>query len=834
MGTHMDRCTGEACNFFGSECMMVYDYFTLEIKDVNSVFVEKYGYSRDEITGEKITFLGEKYRPSAGNARLHEKSSPPAIWKHFRKDGSSFYVQFTFHRANLDGKDYQIAVLHDVTEQIGKNYSNPSKMPRSSSFKEQLPLAVIEWEVGGTIRDWSVIAEKVFGYRMEEMLSVNLYETGIIPESKRESIEDQVHALKMNGHSFFTFEQTSKNKKGEILHTNWYNSANFNRSGQLLSIYSIVEDITDRKNAEDRVIESEQRFRVLSEASNVGVYLIQNGRLKYVNPRFCEITGFQKDVLLHNFDPIRLIHKEDAAKLVDLKTRFENSEIDTFEVSARAYNRRKQMIYVKIYGSKTELNNQRAIMGVVVDQTREIESQNNFRAALSSYKDLFNSISDAIYIHDDSGAFIEMNDTAIRMFGYSREELIGKDPSYFAAPGKVDLDQTRRYIERALNGERQRFEWWARRKSGEVFPIEVTLNPGKYFGNDVIIAVGREITERMQQQKELTYSEELFRQLFQNAPVAIAMLDKHNEVQSVNQSFEKLFGYRLEEIRGLDLDSMIVPEEFVDEARELSNSTDSFEMTSVRRKKDGRLMDVLIYGVPVVVEGKTIAIYGIYVDITERKKNEEKIRQSLKEKEVLLAEIHHRVKNNLAVITGLLDLQSHKTDNEVASAALKDSQMRINTMALIHEKLYQNETLSNIEFNQYIEELTGVIERTHRKADRPIRFELDSDPVLFTITQAIPCGLLLNEILTNSYKHAFQPPFNGEAVIGIKLCMNGDQNVHLSVTDNGNGLPGDFHELGSESLGLTLIKTLARQLEANLEVDTSKGTGYRFTFKLEK
>ncbi|WP_141691539.1 sensor histidine kinase [Rhodohalobacter halophilus] len=373
-----------------------------------------------------------------------------------------------------------------------------------------------------------------------------------------------------------------------------------------------------------------------------------------------------------------------------------------------------------------------------------------------------------------------------------------------------------------------------RAKNGEVFPIEVTLTPGKYFGKNAVIAMARDISTRHEQQKDLKHSEELFRQLFQNAPVGIVMLDSHNEVRRVNKSFESIFGYSGEEINGLNIDEIIVGKDQRDSARKLSNSTEAFKVTGVRRTKSGDAVDVLIYGVPVKVDGKTIAIYGIYLDITDQKRAETKLKGSLKEKEVLLAEIHHRVKNNLAVITGLLDLQSHSSENEDVQNALKDSQMRINTMALIHEKLYQNDTLSNIDFSRYIVELVEVIEKSHQKTADKIDIRLDLDKIEFTITQAIPCGLLLNEILTNSFKHAYPDQFSGKPEIQISLSSEDENKILLKVSDNGVGLPEDFEDLGKTSLGLTLIKTLCRQIDAEMSVIGSQGTTYQFIFKLEK
>src|SRR5699024_1877828 len=144
---------------------------------------------------------------------------------------------------------------------------------------------------------------------------------------------------------------------------------------------------------------------------------------------------------------------------------------------------------------------------------------------------------------------------------------------------------------------------------------------------------------------------------------------------------------------------------------------------------------------------------------------EEKVKESLREKEVLLSEIHHRVKNNLAVISGLLELQAYNTDSRAVVDALKESQMRINTIAIIHEKLYQHEDLAAIAFDSYLKELTEIIVDSLRDGSTKIDIHIEADPIELTINQAIPCGLILNELITNAYKHAFSDSKKGNITV---------------------------------------------------------------------
>jgi PAS domain S-box-containing protein len=594
---------------------------------------------------------------------------------------------------------------------------------------------------------------------------------------------------------------------------------------------TMIDDMTEKNSAGHQLKESEHRFRVLAEASVTGIYMLQEMKFKYVNPRLCQMLGYREDELLQEKDPLDLVHPDDVEMLVDLRERWLHTDMNSFDLDFRAITRNKKVINVQVFGSRIEINGKSAVIGVVIDDTAHKNAIKNFRLSLESYKTLFDTIGDAIYIQDKDGSFLEVNDGVVELYGYDKTFFIGKYPEVLAAPGKVNLGEMEEYFDLAIQGKPQRFEWWGRRKNGEVFPKEVQLNPGTYFGESVVIGIVRDISEQYFRQEKIKESEEMFRQLFKNAPIGIAMLDEHKEVTMINKGFEEIFGYTENEIVGLDLDKIIVPEGLEEEAATLTRSTKTYRISSRRTRKDGSFVDVLIYGVPVIVNGRTIAVYGIYVDITDRIEAENQIKQSLKEKEVLLSEIHHRVKNNLAVITGLLELQGYNTDSEEAKKVLKDSQLRINSMALIHEKLYQSENLSEIQFDVYIEELLQVISKSHVSKEKPIHVEIDAEPVPLTITQAIPCGLLLNEIVTNSLKHAFEG--RSEGVIRITFKKTGDK-LQLSIGDNGVGLPENYKEIKSKSLGMTLINTLAKQLEAEMFIDTREGTRYDLIFDYEE
>ena len=230
------------------------------------------------------------------------------------------------------------------------------------------------------------------------------------------------------------------------------------------------------------------------------------------------------------------------------------------------------------------------------------------------------------------------------------------------------------------------------------------------------------------------------------------------------------------------------------------------------------------------VESRLINMVWV-TDITARKTAEAQIRSSLQEKELLLKEVHHRVKNNLHIISNLLDLQSDQITDERMLSVFTNSQNRIQAMALVHEQLYQAEDLGKVEFGDYIYRLVNNLMFSYGDRMHSIHPIVEAEPILINIETAIPCGLLLNELVTNSFKHAFPDGEGGE--VHIQLYRDPNQLLNLKIWDNGVGLPPELEWQNSTSLGLKLVKILAKQLKAVISFDrleAGAGTSVRVTF----
>ncbi|MDZ7771318.1 MAG: sensor histidine kinase [Balneolaceae bacterium] len=255
-------------------------------------------------------------------------------------------------------------------------------------------------------------------------------------------------------------------------------------------------------------------------------------------------------------------------------------------------------------------------------------------------------------------------------------------------------------------------------------------------------------------------------------------------------------------------------------------TTDDFAFTGIPRHY--LLLGALLLG------GVLLAVGAWIVSLRRQVlRKTRSLEEAVDQRDALFQEIHHRVKNNLAVISGLIDLQMDGTRDESARRVLRDSQKRIQSMALVHDKLYRSDAVTAIGMEAYVRDLVESIRRTFAERKGDVRLVLEVEDLDLDMRQVIPCGLLINELAVNAFKHAFLPEHGEEGVLTIRLEER-DGAALLVISDNGPGLPEDFDLASSDSLGMILVQTFARQLSAEMEVNGRDGTAFRFTFPLEQ
>ncbi|HEX5803518.1 MAG TPA: histidine kinase dimerization/phosphoacceptor domain -containing protein [Azospira sp.] len=331
--------------------------------------------------------------------------------------------------------------------------------------------------------------------------------------------------------------------------------------------------------------------------------------------------------------------------------------------------------------------------------------------------------------------------------------------------------------------------------------------------------------------------EDSFRRVVEWAPSAMVMIDGEGVMVLVNAQTEHMFDYGREALIGQPIE-MLVPERFrgnhrlfrggffVDpQPRPMGAGRDLFGC-----RADGSEFPVEIGLNPIDTEAGVMVLASI-VDITERRRTQQRLEDALREKTVLLNEVHHRVKNNLQVVTSLLNLQAGNASDPRLRALLTESCGRVRAMALTHQLLYERKDFSRLDLGDYLDRLVQSIRATYRADGGRIalRLALPAAGIPLDLERAIPCGLLLNELVTNAYKHAFPGERGGE--IAIELTM-ADEEIILGVADNGVGLPPESALVASPSLGLQLVPLFVEQLHGTLSVERTGGARFSVRFPL--
>jgi PAS domain S-box-containing protein len=368
---------------------------------------------------------------------------------------------------------------------------------------------------------------------------------------------------------------------------------------------------------------------------------------------------------------------------------------------------------------------------------------------------------------------------------------------------------------------------FARRKDGSEFPVEIGLNPIETDQGTMVLSAIVDISERKR-------SEERFRLVVEAAPNAMVMINAHGEIEMVNAQAERVFGYERAELIGQPVE-ILLPQRLSAQHPELRQAY--FDAPQSRpmgigrdlygRRKDGSEFPVEIGLNPIETEDGTMVLSAI-VDISDRKQKERSIEQSLKEKDVLLGEIHHRVKNNLQIVHSLLDLQSSQIGDPAVLNMLRDSQNRIRSMALIHQTLYQSHDFAKVDFATFLDSFVPVLVSSYATNPNRVSLDISADGIALPINTAIPCGLIINELVSNALKHAFPDEQGGKISLEIKADEGG--NLLLSVTDDGVGVPQGFDVATAPTLGLQLVTMLTDQLRGSFDIRHADPTQFVIRF----
>ena len=600
-------------------------------------------------------------------------------------------------------------------------------------------------------------------------------------------------------------------------------------------LLSAIEMAVFKHAAGKALRQSEKRYRELVDnLSEVVVEIDMDGNISYVSRQSTSIFGFTpEEICGKNFADF--VHPDFLAGALDALSKIPSGG-QHFDFEFKTLHKDGHYVYASVSGRVVQEENDTKIVGILKDVTERKRAEEALKESEEKYRSLVDNTGAGVAITDIEGRFTLVNKALCRMVGYSGSELMGQPFADFLHP--EDIGRLLQLFRGSFEdpGSELHLEFRAIRKDGSVVHCysspTISRRDGEITGFNAIIY---DITEHKRAEEALKSSEERFRLLAENAKDMIyrVRLKPEGAVEYISPSAHAFTGYTPEEFyadTGIGFD-LVSPGEGGGMRNIVMTRENLDKPVTMRWKRnDGGLIWAELVNHPVLnASGEVVTIEGVARDITERKDAEEQVIASLKEKEVLLKEIHHRVKNNLQIIQSLLNMQFRRVKDMRVLNVLRESQNRVRSMALIHERLYRSTNLSQVDLRAYITKLVSELYTSYGADPERIRLYTQLEDVRLEIDDAIPCGLIINELVSNALKHGF--PRRRRGMLQIRLGTGPHGNVILVVRDNGVGLRRGMDFRRTKTLGLQLVCTLVDQLSGKIEARHGKGTEFRISFK---
>lgn len=593
-------------------------------------------------------------------------------------------------------------------------------------------------------------------------------------------------------------------------------------------------------------------FDALLDTEEVGIAILDTDlRYRDVNPLLAKFNGVSVDDhigrsvadVLPDLAPVIV---PELTRVLETGEARRDLSINGLTPSLKGQDSRWEASYIPIFESdcddKPTSYSDRHVTGILalaVNRSLEQQLETAKEEAHQLKRRILDSLFTFVAILSPNGVLIDANRAPLEAAGIALEDVLGKrfwDCIWWNYSPAIQA-QLRDAVIRAGAGETVRYDVSVRTVGDTRIIIDFMIAPllGKEGEVTHLVASANDISERKSRETDLILSEKRFRRVFDSTADGLVMINENGEILLANSSMANMFGYTLSELYGCTVEDLIPAhkrEQHQQDRMEYQAQPIPRAMAAMRElmasRKDGSEFPVEIALTPLQFPEGT-RVLATVVDISVQKQIQASLIKALKEKTSLLNEVHHRVKNNLQVVSSLLNLQANSLPDDMAEYFL-ESQSRVKAMALMHQQLYEHKTYESIGAAKYISELVALIQRSYSGTSGHVETRvLQPDTEIYlSMDQALPFGLLLNELLTNAMKHAFKGQAGGDITISLQTA---ESMTTVIVEDNGIGVPEDIELGNTSSLGFQLIPGLVDQLEGSIALIRGQGTRYEICFE---
>lgn len=830
--------------------------------DCNNKTLEMFECKREDIINKPPYEFSPEFQPDGQPSKEKALEKISAVlcgkpqffeWKHKKLNGSLFDAEVSLNKVKFASKTLIQAIVRDITERKAAQ----EKIQMLAHALKCIHESVYITDMLENIIFVNNSLQRTYCYNQDEIIGKHLS----VLRSKNNSAHHLRQILPSTIKEGWTGELINIKKTGEEFPVSLSTSVIRDDNGKPIALVGVAQDISERKKVEIALQTAEQKLReIIEHSSNLFYSHTPEHVLTYVSPQCIHFLGCGQEQAKRSWtefvtdNPINQKGVESTQAAIDT-----GKAQPPYELEIKTIDNR--IIWVEVNEAPVVKDGKTvAIVGALSDITERKLAKEKLIQSEVTYRGIFDNATDAIYIHDTEGRFIDVSKGAINMYGYEREFFLGKTPEVLAAPGKNNMAKISEKIIAALNGDPQQFEFWGRRKNGEIFPKIVRLQKGKYFGQDALIAFALDITERKKIEEALSESEERFRNLINNMLEAALIIDLDGQINFANYSAAKLVGLKSpEEGIGKKVFDFLHPDFIAPVLHVLAKArkksvplVDEYKITKI----DGEEKWVESLGKKIIYDNK-LSILVTLRDVTERKNYERQLKDAKEKAEEMnrlksnfLANMSHELRTPLVGILGFAEMLKDelKEENlsEMAHKILVSGKRLMETLNSLLD-------LSRIEANKFDLKLTSqkisslvisqveIFKAFAERKNLYLETEILSNNIYVLLDEQI-FRQIINNLVNNALKYT---ETGGVNVYIDKLTSGSGEYARVIVKDTGIGIPKSsldtiFQEFRQVSegvnrhfegtgLGLTITKRFVELMKGSISVESEVGKGSTFT-----